>query len=52
MEECVSAAATTGRFILCPSAGFEEYVHPTEHYLNNLRIYLTHGLNLLRGYAK
>jgi hypothetical protein len=52
MEECVTAAASTGRFILCPSAGYEEYVYPTEHYLNNLMLYLTYGLELVTGYGK
>ena len=50
MEECVAAAAPTGRFILCPSAGYEEYVNPTKHYIDNLMLYLTYGLELVEKY--
>jgi len=47
MEECVAAGAPTGRFILCPSAGYKEYVFPTERYIQNLMLYLEYGLELV-----
>ena len=47
MEECVAAGAPTGRFILCPSAGYKEYVFPSERYIQNLMLYLEYGLELV-----
>ena len=47
MEECVTAGAPTGRFILCPSAGYKEYINPTERYIQNLMLYLKYGLELV-----
>lgn len=44
IDECVEAGKDSGRFILCPSAGFMEYPFPTPHYLSNLQLYLRHGL--------
>ena len=44
IEDCVREGARGGRFILCPSAGYMEYPFPTERYLSNLQLYLTHGL--------
>jgi len=49
MKECVDAGAPSGRFILCPSAGYMEYVYPTEHYINNLMLYLRYGLELVEA---
>jgi len=47
MEECVAAGAPTGRFILCPSAGYKEYVFPSQQYIDNLMLYLEYGLELV-----
>ena len=44
IDECVAAGSKSGRFILCPSAGYMEYPFPTEHYIENLMFYLQHGL--------
>jgi len=35
------------RFILCPSAGYMEYVNPTPQYINNLILYIKYGLECL-----
>jgi len=43
IDECVGAGARSGRFILCPSAGFSEYINPSERYIENLLEYLTYG---------
>lgn len=47
MEELVVAAVAdgsgSGRFILCPSAGFMEFPNPTDRYIENLMIYLRVG---------
>jgi len=51
MEACVEAGAPSGRFILGPSAGYEEYVFPTKNYLDNLAFYLTYGLELVQKAA-
>jgi uroporphyrinogen decarboxylase len=47
MKECVDAGAPSGRFILCPSAGYMEYVYPSQHYIDNLMLYLKYGLELV-----
>ena len=44
IRTCVDAGSRSGRFILCPSAGFMEYVFPTPHYIENLKLYLTYGM--------
>jgi hypothetical protein len=44
IDECVAAGWKSGRFILCPSAGYMEYPFPTEEYLENLMFYLRYGL--------
>ena len=44
IDECVAAGKPSGRFILCPSAGYMEYPVPTEQYLENLMFYLQYGL--------
>jgi hypothetical protein len=43
IRTCVKAGAPSGRFILCPSAGFMEYPFPDQDYINNLLIYLEEG---------
>ncbi len=47
IEACAAAGKKSGRFILCPSAGFMEYTHPSEKYINNLMLYLNEGLRIL-----
>jgi uroporphyrinogen-III decarboxylase len=44
IDACVEAGNKSGRFILCPSAGYMEYPQPTEHYIENLMFYLQYGL--------
>jgi len=41
-----------GRFILCPSAGYMEYVEPSEKYINNIITYVNYGVELSKKYAK
>jgi len=52
IDDCVQAGAASGRFILCPSAGFMEFARPTEHYLDNLLFYLRYGLETVERYRK
>ncbi|MBQ7383437.1 MAG: hypothetical protein IJV72_01420 [Clostridia bacterium] len=52
IDECVEAGQKSGRFILCPSAGYMEYPQPTEQYINNLMFYLKYGLEAVERYAK
>jgi hypothetical protein len=52
MRECVEAGAGSGRFILCPSAGFMEYAHPEPRYIENLLTYLDYGLELVEQQRK
>ena len=35
------------RFIMCPSAGYMEYINPSPEYINNLLLYLEYGLKCL-----
>lgn len=49
MRECVAAGAKSGRFILCPSAGFMEYVNPELRYIDNLMTYLYYGYELVEA---
>ena len=44
IDECVEAGSKSGRFILCPSAGYMEYPFPEPGYIDNLMLYLRHGL--------
>ena len=44
IDDCVEAGWKSGRFVLCPSAGYMEYPQPTEHYIDNLLFYLRYGL--------
>ena len=50
IDECVQYANESGRFILCPSAGYDEYPFPTEQYIENLLLYLTYGLEAVERY--
>lgn len=43
IHSCVQSGKESGRFILCPSAGFMEYPKPTQKYINNLMTYLDYG---------
>ncbi|HHW24166.1 MAG TPA: uroporphyrinogen decarboxylase family protein [Bacillota bacterium] len=43
IEECVEAGRKSGRFILCPSAGYMEYPFPDEKYIENLLLYINYG---------
>lgn len=52
IDECVEAGEKSGRFILCPSAGFMEYARPTEHYIDNLMFYMRYGLETVERYRK
>lgn len=38
----------SSRFILCPSAGYMEYIHPSRRYIENLVTYLQYGLECLQ----
>ncbi len=49
IDECVEAGRESGRFILCPSAGYMEYPRPTEHYIENLMLYLNYGYEKVTG---
>ena len=52
IDECVSLGWESGRFILCPSAGFEEYVYPTQHYIENLLLYLDYDYEKVEACLK
>lgn len=43
VEAAVAEGAKSGRFILCPSAGYMEFTNPTERYIDNLMTYLNFG---------
>ncbi|HOP12175.1 MAG TPA: uroporphyrinogen decarboxylase family protein [Oscillospiraceae bacterium] len=43
IDECVEAGNRSGRFVLCPSAGFMEYPRPSKEYIDNLLLYLNYG---------
>jgi hypothetical protein len=43
IRTCVEAGNKSGRFILCPSAGFMEYPFPSKQYIDNLLLYLQYG---------
>ena len=49
IRKCAEAGAKSGRFIMCPSAGYAEYVSPSELYINNLLLYLDYGLECLKN---
>lgn len=50
IDECVSVGSTSGRFILCPSAGYMEYPFPEPGYIDNLMLYLRHGLETVEKF--
>ena len=52
IDEAVRCGAPGGRFILCPTAGFNEYVFPTQRYIDNLLFYLTYGLEAVERYRR
>lgn len=52
IDQCVAYGRESGRFLLCPSAGFNEYVHPTQQYIDNLMLYLNYGLEAVEKYRK
>ena len=52
IDECVAAGNKSGRFVLCPSAGYMEYPFPTEQYIDNLMFYLQHGLEAVERCRK
>lgn len=43
IHTCVQAGNKSGRFILCPSAGYMEYPFPSKQYIDNLLCYLQYG---------
>lgn len=49
IKTCVSAGNKSGRFILCPSAGYMEYPFPSEQYINNLLLYLQYGFECVES---
>ena len=49
IDECVSLGWESGRFILCPSAGYQEYVNPTKQYIENLLVYLQYGYDAVEA---
>lgn len=52
IDECVRYGSESGRFILCPSAGFNEYPFPTQGYIDNLLLYLRYGLETVEKYRR
>lgn len=44
IRQCVDEGSASGRFILCPSAGFMEYALPKRRYIENLMTYIDYGL--------
>lgn len=52
IDACVEAGNESGRFILCPSAGFMEYPRPSKEYIENLLIYLNYGFERVEACRK
>ena len=52
IDDCVEAGQKSGRFILCPSAGYMEYPQPSEQYIDNLLLYLKYGLEAVKRYSE
>lgn len=50
IDECVEAGSRSGRFILCPSAGYMEYPFPEPAYIENLLLYLRYGREVVEKY--
>lgn len=44
---CAEIGRQVNRFILCPSAGFNEYTQPSVKYISNLMLYMNYGLKCL-----
>ncbi|GHU67516.1 hypothetical protein FACS189447_09760 [Spirochaetia bacterium] len=49
IRSCVEAGKPSGRFILCPSAGYMEYPFPEPEYIRNLLIYLEEGFQMVKN---
>lgn len=52
IEKCVAAGSKSGRFILCPSAGYMEYPFPDQKYIDNLLLYLNYGFECVERCRK
>lgn len=52
IDECVSLGWKSGRFIMCPSAGYQEYVFPSKQYIENLLVYLQYGYDAVEACRK
>jgi uroporphyrinogen-III decarboxylase len=52
INSCVEEGNKSGRFILCPSAGFMEYPKPSKQYIENLLLYLNYGYECVEGCRK
>lgn len=52
IHTCVKAGSKSGRFVLCPSAGFMEYTFPSKQYIDNLLLYLRYGFECVEQYMK
>ena len=52
IDECVAYGQESGRFILCPSAGYQEYAHPSKQYIENLLVYLQYGYDAVEACRK
>lgn len=52
IHECVHSGNKSGRFVLCPSAGFMEYPFPSKQYIDNLMLYLQYGFECVESCRK
>jgi len=52
IDECVAAGSKSGRFILCPSTGYMEDIHPSQSFIDNLMLYLDYGLEAVERCRK
>ncbi|OGO89796.1 MAG: hypothetical protein A2Y15_04940 [Clostridiales bacterium GWF2_36_10] len=52
ISSCVKAGSKSGRFILCPSAGYMEYPFPDQRYIDNLMLYLNYGYECVTKLCK
>ena len=50
IDQCLEAGTPSGRMILCPSAGFMEYAHPTAQYIENLIHYVEYGYKRVNAF--
>jgi len=46
---CADIAKQVNRFVLCPSAGYNEYPRPDENYINNMLLFMNYGLECLEN---